>query len=62
MLKENKTVKTEIDMRIFFFHINTTFRSSCLEMFFLKVVLKDFLIFTRKHLFYSTSPVAASVP
>ena len=53
MLKENKAVKTEIDIflslclkfdmreiRISFFRIKTAFRSSRSQMFFPKVVLK----------------------
>ena len=66
LLKENKTVKTEIDIfislclkfdmqeiRTSFVHIKSTFRSSCSQMFFRKVVLQNFSIFTRNHLCWS---------
>ena len=60
MPRGNKTVKAEIDiflllrlkfdvkeMRISFFHIKAA------QMFFLKVALKNFSIFTREHLCWS---------
>ena len=66
MLKENKNVKTEIDIfislclkfdmqeiRTSFVHIKSTFRSSCSQMFFRKVVLQNFSIFTRNYLCWS---------
>ena len=66
MLKEKETVKTEIDIflslclkfdmqkiRISFVHIKSTSRSSCSQMFFQKVVLQNFSIFTTKHLCWS---------
>ena len=61
MLNENKTVKIEIDiclshwlksdikeMRITFFYIKATLRSSLTQMFFQKSALKIFAIFRKK--------------